>query len=93
MEDLVEMIAKKRDESSLTVKWAAVIGILVLVCGGLFGGFASNSQRITRLEERYDFIVETTKKMEQSQLRIETMLNEMYYKQREQKYASQPNSK
>lgn len=77
--ELIEMISKKRDESSLTIKWAAVIGILALVCGGLFGGFVSNSQRITRLEERYDFIVDSTKKMEQSQSRIESMINEMFY--------------
>lgn len=85
MEQLAEMLSKKRDESSLTIKWAAVIGVLALICGGLFGGFVSNSQRITRLEERYDFVVESTKKVEQSQSRIESMINEMYYTYRENK--------
>jgi len=41
---------KPQSESSLTIKWAVVLGIFVLVCGSLFTGFVVNRGDISILK-------------------------------------------
>jgi hypothetical protein len=77
LEELAEMLSKKKEESSLTIKWAAVITIIVLVCGGLFGGYVSNSNRLTRLEAQYDFTVRSVTDLKESQARVEILVQEI----------------
>ena len=77
IEDLAEAISKKKEESSLTIKWAAVISILVVVCGALFGGYVSNANRLTRLEAQYDFTVRSVTDLKESQARIEVLVTEI----------------
>lgn len=76
-QELVEAISKKKEESSLTIKWAAVISIIVIVCGALFGGYVSNANRLTRLEAQYDFTVRSVTDLKESQARIEMMVQEI----------------
>ena len=50
---LAEILTNKlrpQSESSLTIKWAAVIGIFVLVFGSLFTGFVVNRSDISVLK-------------------------------------------
>mgnify|MGYP001158004038 CR=1 FL=1 len=47
LEELADMLSRKKEESSLTIKWAAVISILVVVCSALFGGYVSNANRLS----------------------------------------------
>lgn len=39
-------------ESSLTVRWAAVIGVISVICGFLFVGYGTNSRRQMVTNER-----------------------------------------
>lgn len=38
------------DESSLTVRWAVVLSVVVAVLAFLFGGFITNAMKITKIE-------------------------------------------
>ena len=76
-EELATMLSQKKEESSLTIKWAAVISIIVIVCGALFGGYVSNANRLTRLEAQYDFTVRSVTDLKESQARIEIMVQEI----------------
>lgn len=77
LKELAEMLSQKKEESSLTIKWAAVISILVVICGALFGGYVSNANRLTRLEAQYDFTVRSVTDLKESQARIEVMVTEI----------------
>lgn len=77
LNNLAEILTKKKEESSLTIKWAAVISILVVVCGALFGGYVSNANRLTRLEAQYDFTVRSVTDLKESQARIEVLVTEI----------------
>lgn len=81
LEELAEAISRKKEESSLTIKWAAVISILVIVCGALFGGYVSNANRLTRLEAQYDFTVRSVTDLKESQARVETLVQEIRLEQ------------
>ena len=81
LEELAEAISRKKEESSLTIKWAAVISILVVVCGALFGGYVSNANRLTRLEAQYDFTVRSVTDLKESQARVETLVQEIRLEQ------------
>ena len=76
-QELATMLSQKKEESSLTIKWAAVISILVIVCGALFGGYVSNANRLTRLEAQYDFTVRSVTDLKESQARVETLVQEI----------------
>lgn len=84
IKELAELLKSSRDvhESSLTIKWAAVIGILVLICGGLFAGFAANASRITRLEAQYSYTIENITELKSSNIRMETLLQEIRFDQK-----------
>jgi hypothetical protein len=81
LKELAEAISRKKEESSLTIKWAAVISILVVVCGALFGGYVSNANRLTRLEAQYDFTVRSVTDLKESQARVETLVQEIRLEQ------------
>lgn len=81
LKELAEMLTQKKEESSLTIKWAAVISILVVICGALFGGYVSNANRLTRLEAQYDFTVRSVTDLKESQARIEVMVTEIRLEQ------------
>lgn len=68
-------------ESSLTIKWAVIIGIIAVILGGLFGGYSSNANRLTRLEAQYTFMVNAVSDLKQSQARVETVVTEIRYDQ------------
>lgn len=69
------------NESSLTIKWAVIIGIIAVILGGLFGGYSSNANRLTRLEAQYTFMVNAVSDLKQSQARVETVVTEIRYDQ------------
>lgn len=81
LKELAEMLTQKKEESLLTIKWAAVISILVVICGALFGGYVSNANRLTRLEAQYDFTVRSVTDLKESQARIEVMVTEIRLEQ------------
>ena len=41
-------------ESSLTVRWVAVIGIFTIICGYLFVGHNTNASQISKLDARIE---------------------------------------
>jgi hypothetical protein len=80
VKQLAQLLADKikpQTESSLTIKWAAVISILVFIFGGLFAGYVSNATRITHLEANQIVAVQSIKKIEDAQIRIEQVINEI----------------
>lgn len=81
LKELAEMLTQKKEESSLTIKWAVVISILVVICGALFGGYVSNANRLTRLEAQYDFTVRSVTDLKESQARIEVLVTEIRLEQ------------
>jgi hypothetical protein len=62
MDDIKELadILKRShgDESSLTIKWAVVISIVVLICGFLLVGYITNSSNISKLQSKSEYIDE-----------------------------------
>jgi hypothetical protein len=65
MKELAETLkGLKPDNSSLSIGWATVFGILLLIFGFLFGGFVSNRMDITRLQEKSQSIISWQEKME-----------------------------
>ena len=38
------------EESSLTVRWAVVLSVVIAVLAFLFGGFITNAMRLTKIE-------------------------------------------
>lgn len=87
VKQLAQLLADKikpQTESSLTIKWAAVISILVLIFGGLFVGYVSNATRITHLEANQivvDRCCSNNKKIEDAQIRMEQIVNEIRLEQ------------
>lgn len=83
IKELASVLSQTRSqESSLTVKWAAVIGVMVMVCGFLFVGFIANANRLTKLEAQYEFTVKSISELQSSQARAEVLLGEIRYDQR-----------
>jgi len=68
-------------ESSLTIRWAVIIGIVTVIFGGLFGGYTSNANRLTRLEAQYAFMVNAVSDLKASQARVETVVTEIRLEQ------------
>lgn len=81
LKELAEILSKAPKENSLTIKWAAVIGVFVAVCSFLFIGFTSNANRLTKLETQYDFTVKAVADLKASQARVEVLVSEIRYDQ------------
>ena len=64
-------------ESTITVKWWAVFMVIISVMGFLFMGWTTNNSRITRLEEKYDFVVKTVGQLQSSTEKIEVIVTEI----------------
>ena len=64
-------------ESTITVKWWAVFMAILSVMGFLFMGWTTNNQRITRLEEKYDFVVKSIGALQTSTEKIEIVVTEI----------------
>lgn len=83
LKELATILARNSlpKESSLTVKWAAVIGVLVLVCGFLFVGYGLNASNIAkldaRIEARNEYTLKAIAELKDSQLRMENIVNEI----------------
>jgi hypothetical protein len=71
MDDIKELadILKRShgDESSLTIKWAVVISIVVLICGFLLVGYITNAGNISKLQSKSEYIDEKISKVIQQQ--------------------------
>lgn len=80
LKQLAELLTtriKPESESSITVKWAAIITILIVLFGSLFTIALSNVSRIIRLETQYTFTVESLVEFKKSQERVEVMVSEI----------------
>ena len=64
-------------ESTITVKWWAVFMAILSVIGFLFMGWATNNSRITRLEEKYDYVVKSIGALQVSSEKIEVVVMEI----------------
>jgi hypothetical protein len=64
-------------ESTITVKWWAVFMAILSIIGFLFMGWTTNNSRITRLEEKYDFVVRTIGTLQVSTEKIEVLVTEI----------------
>jgi hypothetical protein len=64
-------------ESTITVKWWAVFMAILSVIGFLFMGWTSNNSRITRLEEKYDYVVKTIGSLQATSEKIEVLVTEI----------------
>lgn len=64
-------------ESTLTVKWWAVFMVIISIVGFLFMGWTTNNSRITRLEEKYDYVVRTIGALQASTEKIEVVVTEI----------------
>lgn len=91
LRELAELLTNKlkpKEESSLTIKWAAIITILVVLFGSLFTLSFMVTNRVTILETQYTFTVDAIKKFEDSQQRIETLVSAIREDQK-RKYAKE----
>lgn len=64
-------------ESTITVKWWAVFMLFISIFGFLFMGWSTNNTRITKLEEKYDFVVKSIGSIQTSQEKIEIIVSEI----------------
>ena len=64
-------------ESTITVKWWAVIMVFISIFAFLFVGWSTNNTRITKLEEKYDFVVQSIGKLQASSEKIEVVVQEI----------------
>lgn len=81
LKELAEILSKTPKENNLTIKWAVVIGIFVVICSSLFVGYGSNANRLTKLETQYDFTVKAMADLKASQARVEVLVSEIRYDQ------------
>lgn len=81
--ELADILRNSRtNESSLTIKWAVVLTVVVAVCGFLFIGYMTNANRITKLETQYTYAIESITQVKSSQARVEELLAEIRYDQK-----------
>jgi cell division protein FtsX len=72
----------QQSDSKLTITWAAVITILVLLFTGLFTGYFTNATRITKLESDFKYTIETVVTLKNDQKQALELLTEIRFDQR-----------
>lgn len=69
-------------DSKLTITWAAVITILVILFSALFAGYVTNNIRISKLEVDFKYTIETIATLKQDQKQALELLTEIRFDQR-----------
>ncbi len=71
---LTQSIKPEKTESSVTVGWAVIIGLLAAMLGFLLVGYINNANSITKLQAEVQMQANLFQSMQQSQARIEAMI-------------------
>lgn len=73
---------KHKEESSVTIGWAVVFGIIGAVVSFLVVGYINNARDITELKTQYKYAIESITKMQTTQEDIKTLVYEIRYEQK-----------
>jgi type II secretory pathway pseudopilin PulG len=71
---LTQSIKPEKTESSVTVGWAVIIGLLAAMLGFLLVGYINNANSITKLQAEVQMQANLLQSMQQTQARIEAMM-------------------
>jgi len=71
---LAQIIKPDKTESSITVGWAVIIGLLAAMLGFLLVGYINNANSITKLQAEVQMQADLYRNMQQAQSRIEAMM-------------------
>jgi len=71
---LAQIIKPDKTESSVTVGWAVIIGLLAAMLGFLLVGYINNANNITKLQAEVQMQTDLYRNMQQAQSRIEAMM-------------------
>lgn len=83
LEELKNTIREnQQSESKLTLTWAAVVTIFVLLFTGLFTGYFTNATRITKLESDFKYTLETVATLKSDQKAALELLAEIRWNQK-----------
>lgn len=71
---LTQSVKPEKTESSVTVGWAVIIGLLAAMLGFLLVGYINNANSITKLQAEVQMQANLLQSMQQTQARIEAMM-------------------
>lgn len=71
---LTQSIKPEKTESSVTVGWAVIIGLLAAMLGFLLVGYINNANSITKLQAEVQMQTDLYRNMQQAQSRVEAMM-------------------